>query len=373
MPLIIERNDLTKINVDAVVIPTNPWLEEAPGINSKIHNAAGAERIEEQCAKIGYIDYGKVVMTDGFALPSRYIIHAVVPLWADNDRKVRELLSSCYKEALSQASRSGLVSVAFPILVSGRSRYPMDKMLDIAIGAIEEFITEDKPSFDAGNIVGSLSTDPSDMTIHLLLEERFPIADSMKYLPDLIKYIEREYEAPKIDDIMESIEFVSPKQALEHQLNRTIKLSNTSMFDSPISFDSIGKSGTKSVSDEELEELFRHQTETFTDALHRLVSESGKSEKEVYNGANISKFDFEEITTNRMYKPKKTTILALAVGMNLNLKETDYLLMKAGYALSVSSKRDIIFSYFIERKLFAVHQINTALFAFGEKLLCNEV
>ena len=117
------------------------------------------------------------------------------------------------------------------------------------------------------------------------------------------------------------------------------------------------------------QDLIGRAAETFSEALIRMIDERGFKDPEVYKKANISKQHFSKIKNSKDYQPKKSTALAFAVALKLNLDETKDLIGKAGYLLTPSSKFDIIVEYFIVHNNYDIFELNEVLFAFTDQIL----
>ena len=142
MPLIIVRNDITKMQVDAIVNAANTALQMGGGVCGAIFNAAGAAKLQSACDKLAPIQTGEAVITPGFNLPAKYIIHAAGPVYRDGKHGEEALLRSCYTNALDLAQKNECESIAFPLISSGIYGYPKDEALSVATEAIRDFICE---------------------------------------------------------------------------------------------------------------------------------------------------------------------------------------------------------------------------------------
>ena len=140
MPFRIIRNDITKVQADAIVNTANPEPVFGAGTDSAVYKAAGAERLLAERRKIGRIPVGEAAVTPAFALPARYIIHTVGPVWYDGRRGEYEALASCYRKSLQAAGKLGCRSIAFPLISAGVYGFPKDKALQTALDEIAAYL-----------------------------------------------------------------------------------------------------------------------------------------------------------------------------------------------------------------------------------------
>ncbi len=127
------QGDITAERVDAVVNAANRHLRGGSGVDGAIHRAAGAERLQAACRAIGECPPGHAVVTDGFDLPARFIIHTVGPVWHGGMEGEPETLAACYRSALALADEVGARSVAFPAISTGVYGYPSGQAAEIAV------------------------------------------------------------------------------------------------------------------------------------------------------------------------------------------------------------------------------------------------
>lgn len=333
MPFIMIRNDITKVEVDAVVNAANTSLLGGGGVDGAIHKAAGPNLLKE-CQRIGGCPVGEARVTHGYQMPCKYIIHTVGPIWREGGKEKEEQLYSCYKNSLNLAEIKGCKSVAFPLISAGAYGCPKEKAISIAQKAIRDYLRN------------------HDMDVYLVLFDKSAVNVSQKLKLDIQSYIDDKYseEHYPSEEEKQRARFNAPSTRPyepEKEKRRFIGIT-------------IGK--------EELRKLIDKPDFSFSQKLFQLIDERGMTDPEVYMRANVSKQVFSKIRKSG-YHPKKNTILALAVALKLSLEETNDLLSYAGYTLSRCDKGDLIVSYYIEHKIFDVDEINVMLLEFDQTLL----
>ncbi|MGM9973586.1 MAG: O-acetyl-ADP-ribose deacetylase [Clostridiaceae bacterium] len=335
MPLEIIRNDITKVKADAIVNAANESLLGGGGVDGAIHRAAGPELLEE-CRSLGGCEVGQAKITKGYRLPAKYVIHTVGPIWSGGKNNEERLLIDCYKNSLDLAKKYNLESVAFPLISAGAYGYPKDKAFKIAISVIGDFLLN------------------NEMTIYLVVYDKKSFILSEKLFSSIKQYIDDNY----IEE--------QPRSA-RNILEEAYQLRECSVkAPAPVSED---RHSEFKKSKRKLDDIINNLDETFTEMLLRLIDEKEMTDSETYKKANIDRKHFSKIRNNINYKPSKATAISFAIALELSLDETRDLLLRAGYALSYSSKFDIIIQYFIEEENYNIIEINEALYAFGEKPL----
>lgn len=335
MPLEIIRNDITKVYADAIVNAANSSLLGGGGVDGAIHRAAGSELLEE-CRTLGGCETGKAKITKGYKLPAKYVIHTVGPIWHGGNSNEKKLLENCYKNSLALAKHYKLESVAFPLISSGAFGYPKDKALKTAISVIGDFLLK------------------NEMTVFLVVYDKAAFVLSEKLFSSITQYIDDKYieEHP----FSRRDRFDEKHQLIESYLKAP-------------EFSSTEASVITKKRKRCLDDVVKNMDETFSQMLLRLIDEKGMTDAETYKKANIDRKLFSKIRNDVNYKPSKPTAIAFAIALRLNLDETKDLMLKAGFALSHSSKFDIIIEYFIQDENYNIFEINEALFAFDQNLL----
>jgi O-acetyl-ADP-ribose deacetylase len=339
MPMKIIRNDITTMEVEVIVNAANTALKMGGGVCGAIFSAAGAIELQEECDSIGKCKVGEAVVTSGYNLTAKYIIHTVGPIWNGGNTNEATLLHNCYTKSLALAWKKKCKSIAFPLISSGIYGYPKDQALQIAISSISEFLVK------------------HDMMVYLVVYDKKPYGMSEKLFSAIEKYIDDNYVEEHFN--CESRRNIEPYELkLFNNILEEVDLADNACEPIP------AKKKKRS-----LEDVINQLEESFSQMLLRLIDEKGMTDVATYKRANIDRKLFSKIRSGKGYNPSKVTAIAFAISLGLNLDETRDLLNKAGYTLSHSNKFDVIIEYFIEEGNYNIHEINEALFAFDQALL----
>lgn len=334
MPLEIIRNDITKVQADAIVNAAKNSLLGGGGVDGAIHKAAGPELLKE-CKKLNGCKTGGAKITKAYNLPAKYIIHTVGPVWEDGGHNEVQLLGDCYRNSLELAKIYNLESIAFPLISAGAFGFPQDKALRIAISVIGDFLLE------------------NEMTVYLVVYNTSAYKLSSKLFSSIKEYIDDNYVKEQKDLIFARRD----QEDLFEEYSSQIKVMENMI------------APTQKKSKRKLEDVVNQLDESFSQMLLRLIDEKEMTDSETYKKANIDRKLFSKIRNDIGYRPSKPTVLAFAIALELNLDQTQDLLLRAGFALSNSNKFDVIIQYFLEERNYNIFEINEALFAFDENLL----
>ena len=388
MPFEIVRNDIVNMPVDAIVNTANPRPQIGYGVDAGIHQKAGPGLLEAR-KKIGNIRVGDAAITPAFDLTAKYVIHTVGPVWQDGRHNEEKLLRSCYERSLKLAKRYRCQSIAFPLISTGNYGFPKPLALQTAMNAIREFLRD------------------NEMQVYLVVFSRDAFQLSEKLFQGVSSFIDENYIREKTlqqygregegDCLLDGQELIIRKQISRRQVE------DTACFDAAAREAMAAPPEPKGTEDEpcfnampcapmaaqqgpqtakpesrgfslrkakpSLAQLLAETDAGFSETLLKLIDRTGKKDSEIYTKANLSRQHFSKIRNNPDYKPTKTTAIALALALELDLEQTRDLIGRAGYALTNSSKFDVIIMYFIREKNYNLFDINAALFEFDQSLL----
>ncbi len=321
MPFEIVRNDITCMQVDAIVNTASYKPIVGYGVDYGIHQKAGPQLLEAR-RKIGNIKVGSCGITPAFDLDAKYVIHAVGPVWQGGGEQEERLLRSCYDKALSLALEHGCTSIAFPLISAGNLGFPKSLALQIAVNAFSSFLME------------------HEMQIYLVVFSKDAYQLSEKLFQSVASYIDENYiksktlaeygitKESKARD--EELLLIRRAQRRRRQAELLEKC-EAECFSAPCAPASA-----------DLDTLLREADAGFSETLLALIDRTGKKDSEIYKKANVDRKLFSKIRNNPDYRPSKVTALAFALALELDLKETQDFIGRAGYALTHSSKFDII-------------------------------
>ena len=386
MPFKIIKNDITKVKADAIVNTVNPNVIIGDGVEYAIYNATGKDELLKAREKLGYMPPGEVGITPAFKLDAKYIIHVSSPVWAGGwygERppesvftKETILLGNCYMKALYMAAENGCKSIAFPLLATGTYKFPKEIGMAVAVRAFTEFLEHyDMEIFlvvfgeGSYNISGSLFRKVKrfvDYEAICACAELAPRDDldwiDGSTIDDLDSFEDGNSHHYK-DGGMESYWGIEEDEEVTESYWDISEDDNDELYYEIPS--GLHKSPKSHKHPESLEEsLKKIHKYSFAGYLQQLINKKGMKNSEVYATANITKQYFSKLINGKV-NPSKEKVIALAIGLHLNMDETKDILKIAGYAFSPYSQTDIVVKYFINNKDYNVIKLDILLYDFG--------
>lgn len=383
MPFKIIKNDITKVKADAIVNTVNPNVKIGEGVEYAIYNAAGKEELLKAREKLGYMPPGEVGITPAFKLDAKYIIHVSSPVWTGiwyGERppesvftKDTILLTDCYMKALYMAAENGCKSIAFPLLATGTYKFPKEIGMAVAVRAFTEFLKHyDMEIFlvvfgeDSFNISGSLFRKVKRFVDYETICAELAPRHDLDWIDG--SAIDDEDETESHQDISEDEKLTESYWDISEDDEKTESYRDIIEDDGARYYESLPRSHKYSESrkhPESLEEsLKKIHKYSFAGYLQQLINKKGMKNSEVYATANITKQYFSKLINGKV-NPSKEKVIALAIGLHLNMDETKDILKIAGYAFSPFSQTDTVVKYFINNKDYNVIKLDILLYDFG--------
>lgn len=377
MPFQIIRNDITKVKADAIVNTANPEALIGDGVERAIYEAAGSADLLNERKKIGSLALGEAAVSPAFKLPAKYVIHSSGTWWQGGNHGEIGILRKCYDNALKLAYEHKCETIAFPLMATGTYGFPKELGLKIAVDAFRKFLEN------------------HEMEITLVVFNEYAYKISGAIYDTVESYIDSRYVGKAL-----AAENCDEEITEDSAICRSVKCDEEILEDSAIyrskeceSESKNKKSGRfaaaltgaflgaakqqnkcESAPAKERSSIDKNMSlesrlqgiykESLAKHITQLINKKGLKNSEVYATANISKQYFSKLLKDQV-KPSKNKILALAVGLHLNLDETIDFLQLAGYALSPISQTDIVVEYFIEHEDYNVIKIDIVLFDYG--------
>lgn len=320
MPLHFQYGDITTLTVDAVVNAANEKLLPGGGVCGAIFQAAGPQ-LEQACSQYGSCAPGQAVITPGFALPAKYIIHTVGPVWQGGEQGEAALLASCYQNAIKLAVEKNCTSIAFPLISSGIFGYPPAKALEVAVVAIREALYDN----DLKVILVFLDK----QSFVLPAEVREPAAAFMKD-----RALEMAFE--------------------DTTFRHTYRMIRRAGF---------GRMPGLEMPAEDREQLQQDfaPDDTFSSALAKMMVARELNVKDLRWKANLSAARLNAFLKGQM--PSKAQALAVAMGMGLELTYARQLLATARLFLDATEDQDLLVEYCMANGIYDTILANELLFA----------
>lgn len=343
----ILRNDITKVRADAIVNTANPIPVIGRGTDSSIYEAAGREQLLEARRKIGVIERGQSIWTPSFNLRKhgvKYIIHTSGVIYRDGNHGEKDILRSCYQTALTIAAELNCKSVAIPLLASGNYRFPKDLALQIAVEEISRYLLE------------------HEVDVFLVVYD----AESYKISEKLFDDVE-DFLSDNLDGYEVKEEHIQYKASYNTVIG---SLSADRIFESARAVQSEPiLSEEKKIAPIDVDAFIRSSKDklNFQNTLMHLIADRKVDNSVIYKKACIDKKFFSKIISNKDYVPKKHTVMALGLALELPLEEYERFLASAGYAFMPSSKFDLIIKYCVMNHIYNLINVDVILDDHGEE------
>ena len=281
MPFEIVRSDITTMHTDAIVNAANTALQQGGGVCGAIFKAAGENELQRACNAIGRIQTGQAVITPGFRLHAKYIIHTAGPVWRGGGEGEEEQLKSCYRNSLRLAKENGCNSIAFPLISSGIYGYPKEQALRAAADTIRGYLDAQSPD------------DENDITVYLCVFDKAVFSLSEALFQSVRSYIDDEYEQTHTMLARRLLQVEAEALSTE----RREELESTSAFGKRLAMPApaAAYAPAQAPAAKGLYDLIGRLDESFSTSLLRLIDIKGRTDAQVYKRANIDRRLFSKI------------------------------------------------------------------------------
>ena len=353
----IERNDITKVHTQAIVNTANPLPVIGSGTDTAVYNAAGKKELLEARKEIGLIEPGHSAASKSFKLQKngiKYIIHTVGTHYNPQNPETVQILRNCYSSALATARDLACKSVALPLLATGNYGFPKELGLKIAIEEISNFLLN------------------NEIDIILVVYDKKSYMISEKLFDDIQNFLDENYEgdnfdlddkpvelfgAPQYLDVCEEDihEYRSPRFARRQSRSQAVCGAIPEALSCeaapPLDVDTFINQNEKSLN--------------FQNTLQRHIAQKKQENATIYKKACIDKKFFSKIISNKDYVPKKQTVMALGLALELPLEDYEAFLASAGYAFMPASKFDLIVKYCVMNSIYNLVEVDIILDSHG--------
>jgi O-acetyl-ADP-ribose deacetylase (regulator of RNase III) len=334
------RANIVDVDADAIVSSDNENFTHGGGVSAEIFEHAGARLATALLNQTRNV--GEVLVTPGFDLKQEYILHVATPAYTGNPEDF-ERLKKCYAEIMRLALNLHIHSIAFPVLGNGSFGFPDNRAVEIAKNTLENFSR-------GNNLI--------DITLVLYDDESFSVGHTLT--SDIESFITSTFSIAK--PIRNS--FVRGKVGRTNVFKAKSRLTEQE----PKTDIAAGAPQDLAAYSASLVNAMNREFPSFFDVLSQFIDKKKMDDVEAYKRANVSRKLFSKMKS-KDYHPRKRTVLAFVIALSLNEAEAEQLLNSAGFALTNTSRTDVIVMYFMKKKNFDIYTVNEALFDFNEKLL----
>ena len=318
MSLYIVQADITTRQVDAIVCTANKDLTLGGIMGNKVKELAGP-LLEKELMQFHKISVGESVITRGYNLKAKNVIHTVGPVFKDGLSGEPILLKKAYLSALQLATEYNLESIEFPLVSSGAYRYPHRMSIKVALDTINEYLLD------------------HDLSVGICIYSK----KTLKECEDLIKPYPFYKGEGFVDKVIKDDAFMREMRYFAND--------NNSML----------------ISQNQFNDYVAQTKKNFTSKFMYFLNKSNKSNKDVYKKVHMDRKLFSKILKGESKTPKKNTIIALAFGMELDLHDTEELLYSAGYTLTNSILLDILVTHLLSQGSHDFDYLNKCLAGYG--------
>lgn len=395
MAFYIIRENIVNVRADIVVNTVNPEAIIGGGTETAIYKAAGSEKLLEARKALGLLEPGNIGVTDAYALNAKYIIHASGPVWLGGDRGEEEVLRKCYDACLDKAAALNASSIVFPLMATGVYDFPKDKALRVAINSFSRFLENHDMEiiltvFDNESVVATeklfsgLKQFVDDNYVEEVLDAEY--ACDMDYESyEAEDFSSAKSQAVRLNAAPQALpaheaksqpRAAKPKSGLLGGFSRgRDRLKNEEpVFESAFSVKEDPRPAPKASAwyseIRNLKDIENKDIMTFGQYLQQLINKKGMKNADVYNKANVDKRYFSKLINDKI-KPSKEKLMAIGIGLRLNLDEMNDFLNMAGFALTHCSKVDLVVEYHIVKGIYNINDLEIALYDMDLPSLCS--
>lgn len=348
MPLYIVRDNIAKMRVDAIVNLANTWPEVDNGIESIIYGAAGYNELLRARKRVGVINKGKAAVTPGFRLPALSIVHTVAAKWDGGNWSEEKILRQCIRASLDEVIDLDYETAAIPFHSDGILGFPKNVAIDVVLEEIRSFVND------------------NDITVYLVV---YDDEDLETYKEELtarkhqrkLNFFFDVTEAEDADNITHAICY---DDVLETPLESVCNECSSVLIDSKGEEELPAEKPCFKFNSalDSLDDILSESSPSFIDILLKHIAKKDLDRVTVYTRANLDRKRFSKLINGRFVTPSKNMVLALVIGLRLDIEEAKEFMSYAGYAFNPSDRTDRVVLYNMNKGNYDIDRINFDLY-----------